>query len=94
MKWSETLSFIKDPLEVLDYAWDFTQLLQSDAISTITVTGERLTIDSSSFSGKIVTIFVSGGTNGNTGKVTVKIVTTNSTPRTINKSFDIAIRDQ
>lgn len=68
----------KDPSDVFDYEMDWLQLLQADTIASITVTGERVTIDSSTFSGKKVTFFVSGGDNGNIGVVTTKIVTTNS----------------
>jgi len=84
----------KDPSDVFDYDMDFTQLLQSDGIASITVTGENLTIDSSSFSGKVVTFFVSGGTDGNKGVVTVKIVTTNATPRTYERSFKVDVREK
>lgn len=94
MKWHKNLELCKDPADVLDYTLDYTQLLQSDGIASITVTGENLTIDSSSFSGKVVTIFVSGGNDGNTGIVKTKIVTTNATPRTYERSFRIKIDDR
>ena len=84
----------KDPADVFDYDMDFTQLLQSDGIASITVTGENITIDSSSFSGKVVTFFVSGGEDGNIGVITVKIVTTNATPRTYERSFKVKIEDK
>jgi len=84
----------KDPSDVFDYDMDFTQLLQSDGIASITVNGENITIDSSSFSGKVVTFFVSGGTDGNIGVVTVKIVTTNATPRTYERSFKVDVREK
>lgn len=94
MKWHKTLELCKDPADVLDYILDYTQLLQSDGIASITVTAENLTIDSSSFSGKVVTIFVSGGNDGNIGVVTTKIVTTNATPRTFERSFRIRVEDR
>lgn len=94
MKWTKTLQVCKDPSDVLDYTLDYTSLLQSDGIASITVTGTNVTIDSSSFSGNVVTIFVSGGTNDNTGVVTTKIVTTNATPRTYERSFRIKIEDK
>jgi len=84
----------KDPSDVFDYDMDFTQLLQSDGIASQTVTGKNLTIDSSSFSGKIVTFFVSAGLDGNIGVVTVKIVTTNATPRTYERSFKVDVREK
>jgi len=84
----------KDPSDVFDYDMDFTQLLQSDGIASVTVTAKNLTIDSSSFSGKVVTFFVSGGTDGQIGIVTTKIVTTNTTPRTFERSFKIEIKEK
>jgi len=83
----------KDPSDVVDYELDFTSILQADSISTATVTGDNLTIDSSSVSGKKVTLFVSGGDAGNQGVVTTKIVTTNATPRTIERSFVIKVKE-
>ncbi len=83
----------KDPSDVFDYAMDFKQLLQSDTINTATVTSTEVTIDSSSVSGNVVTFFVSGGTNGNSGVITVKIVTSNATPRTFERSFKIKVED-
>jgi len=83
----------KDPTDVVDFAMDFLSLLQSDTISTATVTAKQVTIDSSSVSGKIVTFFVSAGEDGNIGTVTVKIVTANATPRTFERSFEIKVKD-
>ncbi len=83
----------KDPADVVDFSMDFISLLQGDTINTATVTAEQVTIDSSSISGKIVTFFVSGGEAGNIGTVTVKIVTNNSTPRTLKRSFKIEVKD-
>ncbi len=87
------VSVEKDPIDIVDFEMDFTSLLQSDAISTATVTAKQVTIDSSSSLGKVVTFFVSGGEDGNTGTVTVKIVTTNATPRTFERSFKIEVID-
>ena len=83
----------KDPSDVIDYILDFSKLLQADAISTATVTGTNITIDSSAVSGNIVTIFVSGGTNCTLGTIKTTIVTTNSTPRTIERSFKVKVID-
>lgn len=94
MKWTRTLELCKDPADVIDYVVDWTQLLQSDGISTITIVGTNITIDSSSFSGKVVTIFVSGGVNGNTGIIKMTIVTTNSTPRTYERSFRVRVENK
>lgn len=83
----------KDPSDVVDYAMDFTQFLQSDTINTATVTSEDVTIDSSSVSGNVVTFFVSGGNDCTDGVITVKIVTSNATPRTFERSIKIKVRE-
>ena len=94
MRWNKNLTVCKDPSDVVDYTMDFKQLLQSDTISTATVTATEVTIDSSSVSGNSVIFFVSGGTNGNTGVITIKIVTTNATPRTFERSFSIKVENK
>ena len=93
MKWYKDLIVRKDPADVIDYPLDFTQLLQSDTISTATVTADNVTIDSSSVSGNVVTIFVSAGTNCTTATVKVTIVTANVTPRTFERSFKIRVEN-
>lgn len=94
MKWHKDLVVCKDPADVIDYTVDFKQLLQADTISTATVTGTNVTIDSSSVSGNVVTIFVSGGNDGVTGTVKVTVVTTNATPRTFERSFKIKVENK
>lgn len=93
MKWHKNLVVTKDPSDVVDYPLDFKQLLQSDTISTATVTADNVTIDSTSVSGNVVTIFVSGGSNCATATVKITIVTTNATPRTFERSFKIKVED-
>ena len=53
--------------------------LKGDTIDKSTVTAENITVDSSSEAGGIITMSLSGGTNGNTGKITVSF-TTDTTP--------------
>lgn len=91
MKWTKDLVVEKDPADVIDYPLDFTQLLQSDTISTATVTADSVTIDSTTIVGNVVTIFVSGGSNCSLATVTAKIVTTNSPARTFERSFKIRV---
>ena len=93
MKWTKDLTVEKDPADVVDYPMDFTQLLQSDTISTATVTADNVTIDSSAIVGNVVTAWVSGGTDCTIATVTVKIVTANATPRTFERSFKIKVRN-
>ena len=94
MRWYEGLTMQKDPSDVIDYTVDFKQLLQADTISTATVTATHVTIDSSSVTGNVVTIWVSGGSDCTTGVITVKIVTANATPRTFERSFKVKVKDK
>jgi ribosomal protein S28E/S33 len=94
MKWHKDLTLCKDPADVVDYTLDYKQLLQSDTIDTATVTSDEVTIDSSSVSGNVVTVFVSGGNEGAIAEVKTTIVTTNSTPRTFERTFKIRIEQK
>jgi len=98
VKWHKDLIFdgddAKDPSDVVDYEIDFKPMLQADTISTITATGTNITIDSSSASGNVVTVWVSAGTNCVIAEVKLTIVTSNATPRTFERSFKIQVMDQ
>ena len=84
----------KDPADIVDYELDFNALLETDTIASITsVVADNVTVDSFSFSGNIVTIFVSGGDAETTAIVTTTIMTTNSTPRTYERSFKIRVQE-
>lgn len=84
----------KDPADIVDYELDFNALLEADSIASITsVVADNVTIGTFSFTGNIVTIFVSGGTAETTAIVTTTIVTTNSTPRTYERSFKIRVQE-
>jgi len=75
----------KDPYAVLDYTLDFTNWMpDSDTISTIAVTAETisgdsspLVVDSSTNTNYLVTATISGGTAGNIYNLEYKIDTTN-----------------
>ncbi|MEE8289562.1 MAG: hypothetical protein V3R25_09135 [Nitrosomonadaceae bacterium] len=92
-RWDQNLIFDKDPSDVIDFIWDFKGLLKSDSISTQTTVGENITIDSSAILNNQVTVFVSGGTAGIKAKVTTKIVTSNATPRTFERSFRLDLKE-
>ncbi len=72
-------TYTKQPAEVLDYDIDYTDWLETgDTIASKTVTAETgLTVDSSAIWGadKKVKVWLSGGTDATTYKVTVTIVT-------------------
>ena len=69
----------KDPSAVLDYPIDFTAWLAAAADSIVSVTFPNtvgVSVTSSSFAGgKIVVVWVSGGTVGSPASVTVRITT-------------------
>mgnify|MGYP001105171166 CR=1 FL=1 len=86
--------FYKDPDAVLDYKFDFTTncLATSETISSHTVTVDTgITKDSDSESSGVVTVWLSGGTAGNSYDVACKIVTNAS--RTDERTITIKVAD-
>ncbi len=70
--------FSKQSTETLDYDVDYTDWFvgRTDTPSTFTSTAEAgITIVSSSLSGKVVKTILSGGTDGSSYKVTVRLTT-------------------
>jgi hypothetical protein len=70
--------FTKQPTEVLDYDVDFSEWFadRTDVIGSIAVTADAgITIASSSNSGFVVKVVLSGGSNGVRYKITVRITT-------------------
>lgn len=70
--------FTKQPVEVQDYDVDFNDYLEfhNDVASTHTVVAETgLTIEASALTDGVVKVFVSGGTDGSTYKVSATITT-------------------
>lgn len=68
----------KDPNAVLDYTVRFAKWLDgmTDTLASHTVTGVvGVVVDSSLIVGKTVVVWVSGGTVGTTGSVTVRVTT-------------------
>lgn len=84
----------KDPEAVLDYTLDWELWLagMADTISSKTVTGYGVTVDSSSNTSTAVTAWVSGGLVGQTPSVTVQIVTAGS--RTDERTIYFNIRER
>ena len=89
--WENHLFFEKDPSDVVSYDINFTREIDTDTISTLTVTGDDITIDSSSSSGQTVTVTVSGGNDNSTGTVKVNMITSGSL--TVERSFDVRIKN-
>jgi len=70
--------FEKQPSEIQDYDIDFSEYLDAltDTASSATVTGEiGITVNAFALSGKVVKVWLSGGDNGETYKITVRLTT-------------------
>lgn len=70
--------FNKQPVEVQDYDVDFTEYLEfhnDTAVSHTAVAASGLNVVSSTLVDGVVKVFVSGGTDGNTYKVSATITT-------------------
>ena len=98
---TQVLTIDKDPDELLDYPFDWTEFLDevSDTIATagpgivpvlFTVTGA--TLDSQQNSAKVATAWVKGGTAGTTAKVSCRITTTGG--RIAERSINLKIRER
>jgi len=77
-----TNTFIKDPTEVLDYEWDWEDVLNvaetGDVILTaLIVAPTGITVDSFSNTSDTVTMWLSGGTLGTYYEFSCRIVTSN-----------------
>ncbi len=87
-------SYIKQPADVLDYDIDYMDFLSDgDSISakSVAVSPNGLTIDSSAIFGTRVKVWLSGGTNGITYKVTVTATTTDG--RVKQDEFKVKVKD-
>lgn len=87
-------NFEKDPSAVLDYAFDWSDWLESgETISSHTITVDTgLTKDSDSESSGVVTVWLSGGTHGIDYIVACEISTSYS--RTDERSVNIRCRER
>lgn len=67
----------KDPDDVLDYSWDWTDWLASiaDTIASYTVTVDGITLDSHGIAGSVVTAWLSGGVIGQEASATCQVTT-------------------
>lgn len=86
---------IKDPSAVLDFPISFAAWLAdiSDAYAShaVTTTG-GLVCDSSTQAAGVITVWLSGGTAGDTGSFTVRIVTSGG--RTDERTFYLTIKER
>ena len=88
-------TIVKDPNAILDYTFDWSEWLDAitDTIASQSIVAETgITNDSSSISGKTVIAWISGGTAGNTYRVTCRIVTAGG--RTDDRSIFIKVKER
>jgi hypothetical protein len=88
-------SFVKDPEAVLDYQinWAAQMTQDSDTISTSVWDAEAgITIDSESETTTAATVWLSGGTAGNSYTVTNTITTAGS--RTDERSIEVVVEEK
>lgn len=89
--------FRKNPSDVLDYTWDWSQwLINGDTIASssmaVTSTATDITLTSSTFSATYATVWVSGGTIPNYYTITNTITTVGG--RTRARSIRIIVANQ
>lgn len=82
----------KAPGEVEDFAVDFSAALEDgESIASKTVTADGVTVDRSSIDGALVTLWLSGGSEGTVAKVVVAIVTDTTPARTYSETCVLEI---
>lgn len=82
----------KDPDEVLDYIHDWTARLDGDTIAstpTASVTSGDVVISSTSTTGGLQTVWLTGGTNNTTSHIRLRCTTTGG--RTFDEGIEINI---
>lgn len=86
--------FVKDPDAVLDYAIDWSRwLVAGDAVqSALWTAPSGISIDDDALSGALATVWLSGGTPGETYVVTCSITTTMG--RADDRSILIAVEER
>ncbi len=78
----------KDPVDVIRVTIDYAQYFKLEAITSFTIVGTNLDIDSSSETDNIITLFMSGGTRETPGRIKIKA---SSATQTIDRSLIVRI---
>lgn len=90
---AELTYFTKDPDAVLDYVWDWAAWLDGDTITSHDVTADTgLTVETSSATTTAVTVWLSGGTAGETYSVACTIDT--AAGRTDERTSRLRVRER
>lgn len=86
-------TFVKDPSAILDYAIDWSTWLGSDTIATSTWSASAgITINSNTNTTTRATVWLSGGTAGNTYQLTNTITTAGG--RTDQRTIAVEVKDR
>lgn len=87
-------TFEKDPVDVLDYEWNWENWIGTDTIESVTVSIENGpgTITDVSFTLNKVTVWISGGAVNQSSVVSCKITTTQG--RTKKESANFIFKDK
>jgi hypothetical protein len=88
------MSFTKDPNDVLDYRWNWVNwLIDGDTIATSTMIPEPgIVVDSDDHDDTSAWVWLSGGTTGQTVRVTNRVTTAQG--RTIDRTAAFHIRER
>jgi len=86
--------FTKQPNDVLDYDVDFSDwMVSGDEVDGVTVSADAgVTVDSYAFTDEIVKVWLSGGTDGETYKITVLATTEGG--RSKEQEFRIKVKEK
>jgi hypothetical protein len=87
---------VKQSGETLDYDVDYTDWFENrtDDAASHTATAETgITVVTSSLASQIVRVVLSGGTDGETYKITVRVTTNAATPIIKEADFTVRIKD-
>lgn len=88
-------SWVKDPAAVKDYSLDWTAWLAGDSVATSQWAAQNgITVNTSAQVGAVMTVWLSGGTLGQSYLVTNRITTTNVPPRTDERTIEIVCKNQ
>lgn len=87
-------TWCKDPSDVLDWRWDWSEwLAPGETIVTAVVNADPgISIDAQSYTATTVTVWLSGGSLGSTYKVPSKVTT--SQGRTVERNIIIEVADR
>ena len=88
-KWTPMLQLTKDPSDVceLQVKYSYPSVVENQV-----VTGTDITVDSSSVSGNVVTMQLSGGVDGTLAKVAVKVDSADSN-EVVERTFYVKIEE-